>query len=67
MLWYAHRIHHSRCPLLQHTTMVITCPTFHHSWIVLQTCSYIQPTAIQAQALPAVLSGRDVLVGWLHC
>ena len=25
-------------------------------------CRYVQPTAIQAQALPAALSGRDVLV-----
>lgn len=25
-------------------------------------CRYVKPTAIQAQALPAALSGRDVLV-----
>jgi superfamily II DNA/RNA helicase len=27
---------------------------------------YDKPTAIQAQAMPAVLSGRDVLVGGIH-
>jgi ATP-dependent RNA helicase DDX42 len=30
-------------------------------YVVVLVCRYERPTAIQAQALPAVLSGRDVL------
>lgn len=32
----------------------------------IKRAKYEKPTAIQAQALPAVLSGRDVLVRALH-
>jgi superfamily II DNA/RNA helicase len=33
----------------------------------IKRAGYEAPMPIQAQALPAVLSGRDVLVSWLGC
>ena len=64
MCWPCRHLKHPICHLqCSCKVLCAVCRKTLASILANLVCRYEKPTAIQAQALPAALSGRDVLVG----